>query len=192
MGFFILPFLILSLQLEPSFSEHPKSELFESLLTKLLETKFSHLKSKNILIRKFKNEDRYFFYTFVENVFNPFKKRDYIICINEKIMNSHPEPTALHAILAHELQHLSDYSQMSALDLVWLALQYEVFEDKKYIKNFERQTDRAIIKKGFQHGLILYRKWLYQNIPSDEIHRKKQNYYTPEEILAADSLDPNN
>lgn len=185
MSFFLVSLFVSTLHMEASFSEHPRSNEFRLIVEKLLETKFTELKDKKIEMRKFENEDRYFFYTFAEDALHPFKSRTYIIRVNEKIMNKPPDRDALEAILAHELQHLADYSKMNVFQLCFLVFQYEFLKNQKYIQKFERQTDLNVIAKGFEKGLMKYRIWLYKNIPADEIRKKKKNYYTPEEILSA-------
>lgn len=192
MGFVLYSLFVSALQMGSSFSEHPRANEFRLIVENLLETKFTELKNKKIEIRKFKNQDRYFFYTFAEDVLHPFKRRTYIVRVNEKIMNNPPDRDALEAILAHELQHLTDYSKMNIFQLGYLVFQYEFLKNPKYIQKYERQTDRNVIAKGFEKGLMKYRIWLYKHIPADEIPKKKKNYYTPEEIISSSTNEIKN
>ena len=47
---------------------------------------------------------------------------------------------------------------------------------------FERAADLEAVRRGYGAGLKEYRRWLYQNIPPKNLHTKKRDYFSPEEI----------
>jgi hypothetical protein len=148
---------------------------------------FGDLKNYNIELRSFKNDTSdYFFYTDVEKAWKSSRFRTYVIYYNERILESELSPEALEAILVHELQHIEDYTQMNFFELAWLAFRYEVLGSEDLIIEFERDTDRRVVEKGYGKGLIQYRKWLYKNLKAEEIELKKKTYLTPEEISSMD------
>ncbi len=38
------------------------------------------------------------------------------------------------------------------------------------------------IWRGFGDELIVYRRWLYRNVPPEKVVKKERNYFTPDEI----------
>jgi len=187
LSIFLLSLLCGKLQLAADLQRHPSADLFKGQIENVIERSFSELQDKSIELRLFENEKRFFFYTFVENTLSPFSKRKYIIRINREILDDPPPLIALKAIFAHELQHLSDYTKMTAIELGWLALRYKLTQSAAFIAEFERETDRQVIIKGYGEGLKIYREWLYKKIPPEALLSKKENYLSPDEISIAES-----
>ena len=108
-------------------------------------------------------------------------KRRYIIQADNRLFSGDPPPLeGLAAILAHELQHVLDYTRMASDDLVAFTLQYNDGD----IGDYERKTDEAVLALGCGTGLRDWREWLYTQLePTDET-RARAEYYTPEEIDA--------
>jgi hypothetical protein len=111
----------------------------------------------------------------------PGLERRYIIRANSAIFSGAEPPIgATTAILAHELQHVLDYTAMSGDELVDFALEYSEGD----ITAYERQTDEAILERGCATGLKAYREWLYEQLDDEAEAAKRRDYYTPEEIDA--------
>lgn len=182
-----LLFLVGNIKMTTSFQKHPTGDFYKRQIENIIDHDFPELRSRNIELRIFDHEKSFFFYTFVENALSLFSPRLYIIRINRFIMDTPPPIEGLRAILAHELQHLSDYTKMTTVELGWLALQYQIRDNRSFIARFERRTDTKVVKKGFGEGLKIYRAWLYQNIPSESLATKKTNYLTPNEISAVEN-----
>ena len=103
--------------------------------------------------------------------------------MSPRLFKNPPNREGLLAILAHELQHLSDYTQMSGVELTTLALKYWWYDYFRLeIHRYERQTDRSVLNQGWGLGLIKYREWLYDNLPKDVARERKVSYLTPREI----------
>lgn len=111
----------------------------------------------------------------------PGMERRYIIRANSAIFSGDEPPIgATTAILAHELQHVLDYTAMSGDELVDFALEYSEGD----ISTYERATDEAVLERGCATGLKAYREWLYEQIDAEAEAAKRRDYYTPEEIDA--------
>ena len=111
----------------------------------------------------------------------PGLDRRYIIRANSAIFSGDEPPIgATAAILAHELQHVLDYTAMSGDELVDFALEYSEGD----IRTYERATDEAILERGCAAGLRAYREWLYGQLEPADAADKRRDYYTPEEIDA--------
>lgn len=101
----------------------------------------------------------------------------YQIDVNPRFLELDCPLAALDAVLAHELSHTLDYHNGGVggiLGILWQLLWHPA--------SYERHTDLQAIVKGYGPGLILYRQWQYQHLTSEQVKRKKTNYYSPEEI----------
>ncbi len=111
-------------------------------------------------------------------VSEPAFERDYRVLYNPKLFEDGPSQPAIAAILAHELTHILDYTQMESSELVEFGIWYATSDAAEY----ERQTDESTMWLGCADGLIDYRVWLYDNIPADSVEDKQRSYFTPEQI----------
>lgn len=84
------------------------------------------------------------------------------------------------AILAHELKHVLDYTEMTDVEVVDFGLWYGQGD----IAEYERATDLGSLERGCGEGLIAYRDWLYSVVDADTLDAKKRDYMTPDEIRA--------
>jgi hypothetical protein len=111
----------------------------------------------------------------------PGLERRYIIRANSAIFSGDEPPIgATTAIVAHELEHVLDYTAMSGDELVDFALEYSEGD----ISQYERQTDEAVMVRGCATGLKAYREWLYEQLDAEAEAAKRRDYYTPDEIDA--------
>ena len=111
----------------------------------------------------------------------PGLERRYIIRANSAVFSGDEPPIgATAAILAHELQHILDYTAMSGEELVDFALEYSEGD----ITTVERATDEAVLARGCATGLKAYREWLYEQLDAETAAEKRRDYYTPDEIDA--------
>ncbi len=114
------------------------------------------------------------------NVEMPPRERRYIIGYNRRLFDAPPSYAAVVAVLAHELKHVLDYTEMDTEALIEFALWY-MRED---IAEYERATDEHALIVGCALALREFRVWLYDHIPPDAVEEKRRCYYTPEEIDA--------
>lgn len=149
---------------------------------------FPQLSEYNVQLLSFRGKRDTYFYTDVDRVFRSRKNRIYKVYYDLRILESPPSREALQAILAHELQHISDYTKFSFWNLAMLLMRYEVLGDEKFICRFERNTDRLVISLGLGEALADYRQWLYARLDKKYLKRKRQRYLQPHEIQELISL----
>ncbi len=106
----------------------------------------------------------------------------YFIEVNPAMFDRAVPEVGLCAILAHELGHVVELGSGNRLRRIGLVR----LLSKHYTAGFERRTDLVAIERGYAQGLIAYRRWVYQNIPASSVARKRENYFTPEEIELID------
>ncbi len=172
--------------------ENPEHhELVKSNVVELVQKCFPKLKDQTITIETL-NESAVFFDTNVSytsviltailTAVNPTQKRHYILRYNPKIFEITLDQSARMAILSHELNHILDYTNMTAFELLAFGFSYAF--NQSFRAKYERSTDEKSLNLGFASGLITFRYWLYQNISAQDVERKKINYWTPDEIKA--------
>jgi len=111
---------------------------------------------------------------------DPPLDRHYLVLYNPLLLDDPPPRDATVAILAHELKHVQDYTEMDSAELADFAIWYATAD----IADYEHETDEASLERGCGIGLIHYREWLYARISLEAATEKKRVYYTPEEIEA--------
>lgn len=133
---------------------------------------------ERIQIREFESTD-YFLKTMFKlgHIFN--HKRVYYLDINKNLYHCSPTTNALKSILAHEIQHISDYKHANSPELIKLGIK---MIGKKSRSAYERSTDFSVMKLGYAKGLIEYREWIYGRLDEKSLRTKKCYYYTPEEL----------
>ena len=105
-------------------------------------------------------------------------ERAYRVLANPLLFDDPPSQPAVAAILAHELTHVRDYTELDSAELVEFGLWYATEDTAAY----ERETDEHALWLGCADGLIAYREWLYAHIPASALADKQRSYYTPDEI----------
>ena len=139
---------------------------------------YPEIKTEKIRIKSFTSEENFFKARFSVSRFLTLQKMKHILYVNPQAFEKNLSAQALTGIIAHELAHISYYTRKNRFQLLGLT---RLISDDFTIE-FERRADLTAIEKGFGAELILYRKWLYENIPPSKINVKKKNYFTPEEI----------
>lgn len=154
---------------------------FETLIENTKNKYYPELLDQKIIIKTFKS-DSYFLQAkpLTKSILKNKLKRIYGVYLNLNLLVCPPETEALEAILAHELEHIVDYSKKTNLQIINQGLKFVTNFDYRTI--YERQTDEKVLKKGFSAGLIKYRQWQYQRLNEKDLKFKKIIYYTPEEI----------
>jgi|GEM_PF-1535575 len=110
----------------------------------------------------------------------PPRERVYTVQYAEELFALAPPSDGVVAILAHELAHVRDYTEMDSEALGLFAIEYATGD----VSAYERSTDEATLEKGCGLGLIAYREWLYSVVDAETEAEKRRDYYTPEEIQA--------
>lgn len=112
--------------------------------------------------------------------------RVYVVSYDPVVLEDPPEPTALAAILVHELAHVADYRSMDDAQYVefglWYGAQDPATSDE--LRAYERATDEQALERGCAAGLSAMRTWIYAHASPEVLAEKQRNYYTPEEIDA--------
>jgi len=104
--------------------------------------------------------------------------RDYIVHYSTLQFDQPPPANAVLAILAHELKHVRDYTEMDAAEVTEFGLWYVTSD----VSAYERETDEHSLQLGCGEGLIEFREWLYEVVTDEVEAQKRVDYYTPEEI----------
>ena len=123
----------------------------------------------------------------IATIDDPPLEREYVVIYSTLLLPDPPPYGAVVAILAHELKHVSDYTELDGEALAEFGLWYATADD---ISEYERATDEHALALGCGEGLIQYREWLYAHIDPSEVEAKEYNYYTPEEIAAWMAANP--
>ncbi len=156
------------------------SEAFQKQVLAVRDRYFPAMKDLDLSVNLFSDPDDFLHAGLkISTLFKDPMHRSYRIWVNSRLLDSPPSPTALNAILTHELKHVQDYTQMAWPELVFFGAQYELFP----IAGYERRTDEAPLASGQGCGLIQYRFWLYSHEAGKGLEEKVRDYYSPDEIL---------
>ncbi|HMS40739.1 MAG TPA: hypothetical protein PKE69_10965 [Pyrinomonadaceae bacterium] len=153
-------------------------EKTQILLGEIVEKSFPELRETKIKVKTFKSQKNYFKARFAFSRFLTFRKMQTIIFVNPLVFERNAPAEGIRAILAHELAHALYYNERNRLKLFGLI----GLIDGGFEAQFERNADLVAVYRGYGEGLIIYRNWLYQNVPADDLKVKKRNYFTPDEL----------
>jgi len=162
------------------------AEEIDALVTQVVNDSFPELPLDRISIKGARKDPFVFFWAQPEfgSVLNPFAETTYRVFYNTRLFDTNsqiaPLPyEAVRSILAHELGHVSDYetTTFGLLRTGWT----QVVHGKSESRN-ERRTDLGAIARGYADGLKTYRRWIYGTLSGDDLARKREIYFTPEEI----------
>tara|TARA_R110000868_G_scaffold248282_22_gene504745 strand:+ start:15770 stop:16762 length:993 start_codon:yes stop_codon:yes gene_type:complete len=107
-------------------------------------------------------------------------KDHYRVGINPKIFALDIPMLALEAVLAHELEHTTDYVEKKFVTgIIPIGIRL-LFKKHRYL--YERRTDLKTLLKGYGLGMIRYKRWQYNLLSPNELRIKRENYLSPEEI----------
>ncbi len=147
-------------------------------IAEIANKSFPRINLKKIKIESFTSESVFFKARFSFGRYFMCRRMRHLVFVNPKVFNNKAPEIAIKAILAHELAHVLYYTRKNRVQLVGLTR----LISKGFTRKFERKADVEAIARGYGRGLIIYRKWLYKNIPRKKIRSKKRNYFSPEEI----------
>lgn len=172
----------LSVQIEPICSDPINVSQFEEILSKVRGQYFPELENEVIEIKPVKS-DAYFLLAqpSIKTLIKGIEKRSYFIRLNFKYMNCPPSYDALEAILVHELEHIKDYTRWNSAKITSHGVRY--VSSRQFRAEYERSTDKKVVKRGLNVGLANYRTWIYQWLSPKEYEKKRFYYLTPEELL---------
>ena len=148
------------------------------IVTKIVEKSYPELRDAQISVKTFESRSDYFRSSFSVSRFLSFRKLHYTIFVAPRVFEKKAPPTGIRAIIAHELAHTAYYRRQNRFELFGLV----ALRSNSFTARIERGADLQAIKSGYGAGLRNYREWLYQNIPAEQIARKKRDYFSPEEI----------
>jgi len=122
------------------------------------------------------------------SLFKSKANRDYIIYVDNKIVNhegilvDEVPFNALVGLIGHEYQHILDYKKMSALQIIALGPKYCF---KKFKRQFENQTDKAIINRGLGSQLMDWAEYSMHECSASEKYKnfKRENYLSKDDII---------
>ena len=106
------------------------------------------------------------------------KKLRYVIRVNPKAYDLRVPESAVEAIIAHELSHVAYLKQQNRVRLLTMIR----LLCRGYARDFERRADLDAISRGYGNGLRVYREWLYQHVSTNNLSKKRRNYFSPDEI----------
>jgi hypothetical protein len=122
-------------------------------------------------------------------LFNKHENREYIVqmmtamMINDTLIPIHDLPEkALMGWIGHEVAHIVDYEEMSALSIAWFSLQY-VFS-KKYVIKTEERVDIMAIEHGLGNEIIAMKEYILGQYCLPDAYRAKIRniYMSPAEV----------
>lgn len=147
-------------------------------IDEIIRNSYPEINVEKIKIKTFESDTNYFKTRFSYTRFLTFKKMRHLVYVNPKVFQLNVSENGIRAILAHELAHILYYTKKNRLELLGLVR----LSSRSFTTKFERRADLEAIKRGYGEGLMEYRRWLYQNIPQEEVENKQKDYFSPEEI----------
>lgn len=154
-------------------------ERTRKLVDEVRGSSYLEIAEAKIKIETFKSESSFFKARFSITRYLTLRRLQIIIDVNPAVFDRNAPEAALRAIIAHELAHALYYKRKNWFELFGLVR----LTSRKFTREFERKADLMAISRGYGEGLIEYRRWLYGNIPADEIKSKRRTYFSPEEIM---------
>ena len=149
-----------------------------SVLGEIQTQAYPELAKKEIKLRTFHSKSDYFKTGFSLWRFFLFQRMRYYVNVNPEVFARNAPDRGVCAILGHEMAHVADLSHGNRIRLLRLVQ----LLSSSYTVRFERRADLEAIRRGFGPGLIVYRSWVYRNIPPSKLEEKKRNYFSPQEI----------
>lgn len=151
---------------------------------RVIAESFPRLEGRTIEVKPFESPSTFFKTRFSISHYLTLRGTRIILSVNPCVFKLGAPPDGIEAIIAHELAHAEDYigrGPFRRIGLVGLI-------SAKTLARFERRTDLVAIERGYSAGLIRYRQWLYGNLTAEQAKKKRRNYFTPEEIVAIDTI----
>ncbi|WP_026915561.1 hypothetical protein [Christiangramia portivictoriae] len=118
------------------------------------------------------------------------KNRSYVIYINEQfkiedeVFSVKDVPSkVLIGWIGHELGHVMDYRDRSALDMLWFGIKYVT--SKNYIREAERAADTYAVNHGLGENIIATKDFILNHSKLSESYKSRIQdlYLSQEEIM---------
>lgn len=148
------------------------------LVNEIIKEAYPELRAEDVTVKSFYSRSNYFKAQFSFSRYFTFRRMRSIIYVNPLVYDRNVPKDGLRAIIAHELAHASYYLNRNRVKLFGLVR----LAGAGYTRDFERGADLVAISRGFGEELIVYRQWLYRNVPPEKVVAKERNYFTPDEI----------
>lgn len=126
----------------------------------------------------------------ISGLFKNRKNRSYFIFINEKFkiedeifdVTTVP-PEVLIGWIGHELGHIMDYRDRSAVDLMWFGVKY--ITSKNYIREAERAADTYAVNHGLGENIIATKDFILNHSKLSDTYKNRIEdlYLSQEEIM---------
>ncbi|SDS19490.1 hypothetical protein [Christiangramia echinicola] len=126
----------------------------------------------------------------VGGLFKNRKNRSYLIFINEKFtiedevfdITSVPSEVLI-GWIGHELGHIMDYRDRSAVNLIWFGVKYVT--SKNYIREAERAADTYAVNHGLGENIIATKNFIINHSKLSDSYKSRIEdlYLSPEEIM---------
>ncbi|MDR5590748.1 hypothetical protein [Christiangramia sp. SM2212] len=126
----------------------------------------------------------------LSGIFKNRKNRSYLIFINEKFsiedevfdINDVPSDVLV-GWIGHELGHIMDYRDRSAMDLLWFGIKY--ITSKNYIREAERAADTYAVNHGLGENIIATKDFILNHSKLSDIYKNRIQdlYLSQEEIM---------
>jgi len=126
----------------------------------------------------------------VNSLLKSKKNRGYLVFINEKftiedeVFDITAVPSeVLIGWIGHELGHIMDYRERSALDLVWFGVKY--LTSKNYIREAEKAADTYAVNHGLGEEIIATKNFIINHSKLSDTYKSRIQdlYLSPEEIM---------
>lgn len=124
------------------------------------------------------------------SIFKRRDKRGYKILISEKFKITGKEfktievpSDILIGWIGHELGHVKDYQERSAINLIGFGFRYVFL--KEHVKKAERAADAFAVTGGMGKYIIQTKRFILDNADIDEAYKNRirEFYLSPEEIM---------
>jgi len=195
----LLPLLLACESAEPEPTVRPCSALLgndgvpgsaedlEELLALVQGELYPQLAAVTIDLETGRSDDSYFWAQIDLGTLSarPLERR-YLVFHASSLFDDPPSNDAVIAILAHELKHVLDYTELEEQELAEFVAWYMQGD----VADYERETDLRSLELGCGPGLIEFRDWLYEHVDDEVEEQKRRDYYSPEEIRAWMASNP--
>lgn len=127
----------------------------------------------------------------VSNLFKGKDKRSYYVFISSRFLIEEEEfsmadvpPEVLIGWLGHELGHIMDYRDKSAMGLVIFGMRY--ITSRNYIKEAERAADTYAVNSGMGDYILATKNFILNHSHLSDSYKERiaRLYLSPDEILA--------
>lgn len=126
----------------------------------------------------------------LSGIFKNRKNRSYLIFINEKfsiedeVFDVSDVPSeVLIGWIGHELGHIMDYRDRTAMDLLWFGVKYVT--SKNYIREAERAADTYAVNHGLGENIIATKDFILNHSKLSDTYKNRIQdlYLSQEEIM---------